>query len=178
MDDVTSKTCDGAEFDFESLAVGFFRDQAFPVEPGEYAYEPYRGPGHYEMHAALRSGAEVICKYMLDGQRVSFRVLSSPRYDVLHLSGFQIERPMRVDLLAVLQEADDVFMLTFLDALGEHQIQARWMTDGRMDALFDHGSRSLQSFSEARYPLKVDQLEKVIRMYHRAEPLKLPLRLV
>ena len=78
MDDVISQTSYGAEFDFESDPVGLFRDQAFPIEPGEYAYEPYRGPGHYEMQRALSSGAEVICKYMLNDQRVSFRVLSYP----------------------------------------------------------------------------------------------------
>jgi len=121
MDDVTPQTSYGAEFDFESEPVGLFRDQAFPIEPGEYAYEPYRGPGHYEMQRALSSGAEVICKYMLNDQPVSFRVLSCPRYGVLNLSGFQIDPPIRVELLAVLQESDDVFLLTFLDASGEHQ---------------------------------------------------------
>jgi len=178
MDDVTSPTSYGAEFDFESNPVGLFRDQAFPIEPGEYAYEPYRGPGHYEMQTALRSGAEVICKYMLNDQRVSFRVRSCPRCGVLNLSGFQIEPPMRVELLAVSQESDDVFMLTFLDTLGEHQVRARWIADGRHDALIDHGSPSLQWFLQVRYPLKVDQLEKAVRTYRRAEPLNLPLRLV
>jgi hypothetical protein len=173
MDDVTY---DG-EFDFESSAVGVFRDP-FPIEPGEYVYDPYRGPGHYDMQMALRSGAEVICKYMLNGQRVSFRVLSCPRYGVLNLSGFQIEMPMRVELLAVLQESDDVFMLTFLDALGEHQIRARWIADSHMDWLADHGSPSLQRFLEARYPLKLEQLLKAVRTYRCAEPLNLPLRLV
>jgi hypothetical protein len=92
MDEVASQTPYGAQFDFESLPVGLFRDQAFPVEAGEHAYEPYRGPGHYAMHMALRNGAEVICEYVMNDQRVSFRVLSCPRYGVLNLSGFQIER--------------------------------------------------------------------------------------
>jgi hypothetical protein len=96
MDNVTPRTVYGVEFEFESHAVGLFRDQAFPVEAGEYAYEPYRGLGHYEMQTALRNDAQVICKYMLNDQRVSFRVLSCPRYGVLNLSEFQIEPPIRV----------------------------------------------------------------------------------
>jgi hypothetical protein len=90
MGDMASQTSYGAEFDFESKPVGLFRDQAFPIEPGEYAYEPYRGPGHYEMQTALSRGAEVICEYTLNVQRISFRVVSCPRYGVLNLSGFQI----------------------------------------------------------------------------------------
>jgi hypothetical protein len=178
MDDETSDAPYGAEFDFESNPVGLFRDQAFPIEPGEYAYEPYRGPGHYEMQTALGSGTEVICMYMLNGQRVSFQVLSCPRYGILNLSGFQIEPAIRVELLAVLPESDDVFMLTFLDAFGEHQIRTRWIADGAMGWLVDHGNPSLQSFLQARYPLKVDQLVKAVRTYRRAEPINLPLRLV
>jgi hypothetical protein len=81
---------------------------------------------------------------------------------------------MRVELLAVSQESDDVFILTFLDALGEHQIRARWIAA----ALVEYGSPSLQWFLQAHYPLKVDQLEKAVRMYRRAEPLNPPLRLV
>jgi hypothetical protein len=178
MDDVASPTPYGAEFDLESNPVGLFRDQAFPIEPGVYAYEPYRGHGHYEMQAALRSGAEVICKYMLNDQRVSFRVLGCPDYGVLNLSGFQIELPMRVELLAVLRESDGVFMLTFLDALGEHQIRARWIADGIMDWLADHGSQSLRVYLQAHYPLKIDQLLEVVRAYRHAELLNLPLRLI
>jgi len=176
MDDVTSQTY-GAEFDFKSHPVGLFRDQAFPIEPGEYAYEPHRGPGHSEMQRALSSGAEVICKYMLNDQRVSFRVLSCPRYGVLNLSEFQIEPSIRVELLAVLQESDDVFLLTFLDALGEHQIRARWIADGVMDWLVDHGSPSLRWFLQARYPLKVSQLVKVVRACtHKSGPNRLTFR--
>jgi hypothetical protein len=78
MDDVTPPTSYGAEFDFESNPVGLFRDQAFPIEPGEYEYEPYRGPAHCERQRAPKSGAEVICNCMLNDQRVSFRVLSRP----------------------------------------------------------------------------------------------------
>jgi len=47
-----------------------------------------------------------------------------------------------------------------------------------MDWLVDHGSPSLRWFLQARYPLKVSQLVKVVRAYRRAEPLNLPLRLV
>jgi hypothetical protein len=96
MDDVASQTSYGVEFYFESNSVGLFRDQAFPVEPGEYAYEPYRGPSHYKMQTALSSGDEVICEYRLNGQRVSFRVVSCPRYGALTLSRFQIEPLIRV----------------------------------------------------------------------------------
>jgi hypothetical protein len=91
MNDVASQSPDGAEFDYESNPVGLFLDRMFPIEPGDYAYEPYRGPGHYDMQTALRGGAEVICEYTSNDQRVSFRVVSCPRYGVLTLSGFEIE---------------------------------------------------------------------------------------
>jgi hypothetical protein len=77
-----------------------------------------------------------------------------------------------------LQESDGVFMLTFLDALGEHQIWARWIADGVTEWLADHGIPSLQGFLQERYPLKVDQLVNAVGTDRRDQPLNLPLRVV
>jgi hypothetical protein len=137
----------GAEFDFRSQPVGLFRDQAFPTLPGEYAHEPYRGPGHYDMQVALKRGDEVICNYMLDDKRVSFRVLSCPRYGVLNLHGFSVGPPMSVELIGLAQLSDNVYAMTFRDALGEHVIQTRWLEDGVTEGLADHGSVSRRANS-------------------------------
>jgi hypothetical protein len=168
----------GVEFDFESEPVGVFRDLAPPTLPGEYAYEPYRSGGHYRMGIALDRGEEVTCKYMLDDKRVSFRVLSHSDYGILNLQEFSIEPPMSVELIRLTQILDDIYAMTFRDALGEHEIQTRWFKDGVREALVDHGSLSLHSFLESRYPLKVDKLNGIVRSYRSTEAPALPLRLV
>lgn len=88
MDGPEARRPFGVEFAFKSQPVGLFLDEAFPAAPGEYAYEPYRGPGHHDMQTALENGDEVVCAYILDDKRVSFRVLGCPRYGVLSLAGF------------------------------------------------------------------------------------------
>jgi hypothetical protein len=78
---------DEHDFMFEGMEVGIF--QELPRSPGRYRYEPYRGPGHYEMQSRLRSGQSPRCYYDSGGVRVSFGVSVCPEYGVLELYDFE-----------------------------------------------------------------------------------------
>ena len=77
------------DFMFEGMEVGVFEGVDSPRSPGRYRYEPYRGPGHYEMQTRRRSGESPRCYYDRDGVRVSFTVRDCPEYGVLELCDFE-----------------------------------------------------------------------------------------
>jgi hypothetical protein len=78
------------EFFFGSGAVGYFLEEDRPDKDGEYAYEPYRGPGHYDMQVALRSGKQAECWYKVGEERVVFTVLEcAPGMERLRLADFR-----------------------------------------------------------------------------------------
>ena len=78
---------DAHDFMFEGTEVGIFLE--LPRSPGRYRYEPYRGPGHYEMQRRLGSGESPRCYYDSGGVRVSFNVSRCPEYGVLELNNFE-----------------------------------------------------------------------------------------
>lgn len=69
-------------FLMDGLEVGLL-EGSLPRNAGEIAYEPYRGPGHYDLSTALRRGEAVWCEVQLDGARVRFLVDGCPSYGVL-----------------------------------------------------------------------------------------------
>jgi hypothetical protein len=81
---------DTANVDFyiDSQVVGFFKDGARPTSDGIYAYEPYRSPGHLNLHNQLGSAQVPRCYYEYESQRVSFSVVANPSAGLLSLAGF------------------------------------------------------------------------------------------
>jgi hypothetical protein len=79
------------DFFFDGTEVGYFRGGAFPQSAGRYQYEPYRGPGHYEMQTRLEAGGSPRCYYDIDGFRTKFTVRACPEYGVLELCDFERE---------------------------------------------------------------------------------------
>lgn len=77
---------DPHDFYFEDMAVGIFAE--IPRVSGRFRYEPYRGPGHYEMQTLLRSGGYPRCYYDSGDVRVIFTVRNCPEYGVLELGDF------------------------------------------------------------------------------------------
>jgi hypothetical protein len=77
------------DFYFGGTKVGHFRGGAFPQSAGCYQYEPYRGPGHYEMQVSLSAGGGPRCYYEIDGVRTTFVVRACPDYGVLELCNFE-----------------------------------------------------------------------------------------
>jgi hypothetical protein len=78
---------DANEFMFDGMPVGCF--EQMPRSPGRYRYEPYRGPGHYEVQTLRRSGGNPRCYYESGAERVSFTVRDCPEYGVLELYEFE-----------------------------------------------------------------------------------------
>jgi len=74
-----------------SQLVGSFLDYPLPTSDGAYSYEPYRGPGHLNLHNQLEAGKAPRCFYDTATQRVCFCVISSPTPGVLELVGFEVE---------------------------------------------------------------------------------------
>lgn len=68
--------------------VGVFAGEAYPREPGTYAYTPIEGDGHEEIQLARQAGTEPRCHFDAHGIRTSFAIRSSPRYGRLELVDF------------------------------------------------------------------------------------------
>jgi hypothetical protein len=81
------------DFYFDGTAVGYFRGGAFPQSAGRYHYEPYRGPGHYEMQESLGAGGSPRCYYETGGVRTTFVVRACPEYGVIELCNFESSPP-------------------------------------------------------------------------------------
>ena len=80
----------GAEFLFDVMPVGLFRYGAHPRAPGHYPYEPYRGPGHYEIATRLKRGLAARCYYDHGNERISFTVRALVGYGMLETDAFEI----------------------------------------------------------------------------------------
>jgi hypothetical protein len=55
--------------------VGCFLGEDYPMAPGRYRYDPYRGQGHYLFQQALRRGA-VACHFCRQGMPFSILLLA------------------------------------------------------------------------------------------------------
>ena len=76
------------EFSYDGMPVGYFEEEHYPVAPGRYRYEPYRGSGHYEVQTALDAGTQPRCIFQVGGRTTSFAVVGCPEYGVLELAEF------------------------------------------------------------------------------------------
>ena len=74
-------------FFFSDLVVGQFAAGVYPARDGEIPYQPFRGPGHGQLQAALKSAGGADCYFKRDGERVAFRVAGCPSYGVLTITG-------------------------------------------------------------------------------------------
>lgn len=79
------------EFSYDGMPVGYFEEERYPTVPGRYRYEPYGGPGHYEMQTAREAGARPRCTYREGNRVVSFTVNDCPEYGMLELVEFSGE---------------------------------------------------------------------------------------
>ena len=79
------------EFMFNGLEVGYFIEDQYPMRNGEYEYEAYRGPGHYELVTTLRVKQVAECYYDEGSERIFFTVQvgRSTTKKILHLAGFR-----------------------------------------------------------------------------------------
>jgi hypothetical protein len=78
---------DGAFF-FNGMPVGILL-LPVPRVAGHWRYEPYRGPGHYDMQMALRDGQPAQCITDDRGSRITFLVVGCPDYGVLEVREVQ-----------------------------------------------------------------------------------------
>jgi len=74
-------------FFFGDMVVGQFSDGSYPDRDGAVRYVPFRGPGHFELQAALKSDRKADCYFKRDEEKVAFTVVACPRYGVLEISG-------------------------------------------------------------------------------------------
>jgi hypothetical protein len=79
------------DFHLGSQVVGSFPDYPLPTIDGAYRYEPYRGPGHFNLHEQLEAGKTPRCFYDTATQRVWFCVIGSETPGVLELVGFEVK---------------------------------------------------------------------------------------
>ncbi len=77
------------EFYFDNMGVGYFKERS-PKEIGDYAYEPFRGPGHYDMQEQLHNGNFPRCYYVEEGFLILFTVRKVLEYGALKLDDFRI----------------------------------------------------------------------------------------
>jgi len=76
-------------FSIGNLEVGVFKERSYPETSGQYRYEPFRGPGHYELSTRLRAGTPTHCHYDIEFERVSFTVIACPEYGLIELTDFK-----------------------------------------------------------------------------------------
>jgi len=81
---------DEVTFFMGSQVVGAFPRNRLPTMDGSYSYEPFRSPGHLNLHIQLKAGNAPLCFYKDGTQRVSFCVTASPAQGVLTLVGFEV----------------------------------------------------------------------------------------
>ena len=78
-------------FFFDDVVVGQFSDGTYPDRDGEVGYEPFRGPGHFQLQTALKSTGKADCYFKREDERVRFEVVGCPRYGVLSICGLSNE---------------------------------------------------------------------------------------
>lgn len=62
------------DFFYTNMVVGIFTEATgIPIVPGKYQYMPYRGPGHYDLMIALKSGKSQVCVF--DFRSKQFRIV-------------------------------------------------------------------------------------------------------
>ena len=91
QEDVVVPTMGKVDFYMGSQVVGSFLDYPLPTGDGTYRYEPYRGPGHLNLHKQLEAGKAPRCFYDTATQRVCFCVVGSRTPGVLELVGFDVK---------------------------------------------------------------------------------------
>jgi hypothetical protein len=79
------------DFYMGSQVVGSFPDYPLPRIDGAYSYEPYRGPGHFNLHKQIEAGKAPRCFYDTATQRVCFCVIGSQTPGVLELVAFEVK---------------------------------------------------------------------------------------
>jgi hypothetical protein len=82
---------DSVDFYMDSQIVGAFPSGELPMIDGSYGYEPYRSPGHLNLHRELQAGKSPRCFYKTGAQRISFSVTACPTQGVLTLVGIEVE---------------------------------------------------------------------------------------
>jgi hypothetical protein len=82
---------DQIDFFMGGQVVGAFPSHGLPTTDGSYRYEPYRSPGHLNLHMELKAGKVPRCFFINAAQRVSFCVTASPSQGVLTLVGVEVD---------------------------------------------------------------------------------------
>jgi len=78
------------DFYYRGYAVGTILDEILPTNKGILTFEPYRGPGHYEMRLEIKSKGTARCYYDTKDGRYSFDVQSYPGYGKLAVDNFNL----------------------------------------------------------------------------------------
>jgi len=76
------------------MAVGLLLDSPLPPAPALWRYEPYRGPGHYELGTQLNTGQQAWCSYVPGDRMISFLVTEIPSYGVLKVLESALGKPV------------------------------------------------------------------------------------
>ncbi len=63
--------------------VGYWEAKAATIGPGDHAYMPFRGPGHYRLQTLLAAGQTPLCTCNFEGSEVAFEVSACPQYGIL-----------------------------------------------------------------------------------------------
>ena len=79
------------DFHMDSKVIGAFPGGELSMIDGSYRYEPYRSPGHLNLHRELRAGKTPRCFCQAGELCISFSVTASPTQGVLSLMGIEVE---------------------------------------------------------------------------------------
>lgn len=82
------------EFFYDETPVGLLLDSPLPAAPSRWRYEPYRGPGHYELGTRLDAGQQAWCSYVSGDRMVRFLVTEIPSYGVLQVVESAVGEPV------------------------------------------------------------------------------------
>jgi len=72
-------------FFFADTVVGQFSSGTYPEKDGDVGYEPFRGPGHFQMQTALKETGSAKCYFKLGEQKVLFCVIECPKYGIMRI---------------------------------------------------------------------------------------------
>lgn len=82
------------EFFYDEMAVGLLLDSPLPAAPSRWRYEPYRGPGHYELGTRLDAGQQAWCSYVSGDRMVRFLVTGISTHGVLQVVESAVGEPI------------------------------------------------------------------------------------
>ena len=74
-------------FFFGDLVVGEFLTGTYPKQDGDIGYAPFKGLGHLQLQAALKSAGKADCYFKQGNKRVDFEVIGCPKYRLLKIRG-------------------------------------------------------------------------------------------